>query len=342
MNRNTLTDRRGFSLIEMMVVLGILVVVLAIVFPALNAARTSARKSSTQSMMSGLQTAASQFTLSERRQPGYFSMQSMADSANGNRGFTSMDNIMLDLAGGITQAARNAPGGDPCALALNPSAVLEVGPTTTDTVRVAVASIGATKSIAGVQTKGYYQPDKRFFAAQCTNTKRETSVNPDHYAFPTVIDAFGHPVLAWSQDDRISTDREFAAEDGGDRARFYRVTNIGFLEARALGEFGVDQSNSQNGSLLGTFTETSRAMTMAAIFGNPNSPNPNDPAEPSEARGSLILHSAGANGVYLGVKERGGKLARANDAANPFLSYSAGKDWANDGSFDDVFLVGGN
>ncbi len=332
---------RAFSLIEMMVVLGILVLVLAIVLPALNSARVSARKSATQSLMNGLQTASAQFTLSERRLPGYFGTQAMADNVNAGRGFTTMDNILLDLAGGITQAARNVPGGDPCVLATDFRAVIEVGPTTTETVRVSVSSIGATKAIAGVQTKGYFQPDKRYFAAQCLVSKRKSSVNPDHFAMPVVIDAFGHPVLAWSQDERIAPDREFAAENGTTRARFYRVPNIGFLEATALGEFGIDQRDTQKGSLLGitAIPDMVKAQTMAAILGNPNSPDPTDNTMPSEARGKLLYHSAGPNGVYLGIQERGGKIARANGNALP---YTTGKDWANDGSFDDIILTGGN
>ncbi|MBX3386319.1 MAG: prepilin-type N-terminal cleavage/methylation domain-containing protein [Phycisphaeraceae bacterium] len=333
------TGQRGFSLIEMMVVLGILVVVLAIVLPALNAARTAARKSATQSLMNGLQTASSQFTLSERRVPGYFGMQSMADNANTTRGFTTMDNIILDLAGGFTQAARNAPG-DACSLGTNPNAVIEVGPTTTDTVRVSLSAIGSSRAIAGVQTKAYFQPDKRYFAAQCINpTKKRASVNPDHLAMPAVIDAFGHPILAWAEDERIAPGREFAAHNGSQRARFYWTPNAAFLTATGLGEFGANQTDTLNGSLLGVSGSAVNLETMAAVFGNPNSPDPSNANVPTESRGKLIFHSAGANGVYLGRRERGGRVAMATGGA---LQYTTGKDWANDGSFDDIFLVGGN
>ncbi len=333
------TSSRAFSLIEMMVVLGILVLVLAIVIPAVNAARTSARKAATLQTLTGVSQASSQFVIDKRRLPGYFSLKDLADNA-ANRGFTSIDNVLLDLAGAITTQNVNNGNGQACDLAAGPR-VVDVGPLGTVQARVDLLGYGSTKQVAGVTVAGYLKLDERTFKRQCLqNSKRVTAGAAEaNLALPTLVDYFGQPVLAWQQ-DTVAANAVFASEDYSTRARFYRRTNRGFLNATALGDFGESQTDAEKGSLLAEATGSvnsvaNRALTMEAIFGNPASPDSTNPNKAADARASLLFHSAGKDGVYLGKKDRGGKRAVA---ASMGLQYQSGADPVNDGSFDDIFV----
>lgn len=330
---------RAFSLIEMMVVLGILVLVLAIVIPAVNAARTSARKAATLQTLTSVSQASSQFVIDKRRLPGYFALKDLADNG-ANRGFTSMDSVLLDLAGAISTQNVNNGNGQACDLAAGPR-VVDVGPLTTSQVRVDLLGYGSTKQIAGVTVAGYLKLDERTFKRQCIqNSKRVTaSAAEANLALPSLVDYFGQPVLAWQQ-DTVAPNAVFASEDYSTRARFYRRANRGFLNATALGDFGESQTDLDKGSLLAESSSTvnsvsNRALTMEAIFGNPASPDSTTPTKAADARAALLFHSAGKDGVYLGKKDRGGKRSVA---ASTGLQYQSGSDPVNDGSFDDIFV----
>jgi prepilin-type N-terminal cleavage/methylation domain-containing protein len=323
---------RGFSLIEMMVVLGILVIVLAIVLPAVNGARISARRASSQTTMNNVSTASQQFNLDNRRLPGYFPMSELASTANASRGFTAMDNVLLDLAGAITQAPVNNTG-SPCDTANGPK-VVEVGPTNANVVRVDIAAYGAAKSTAGVVKQRYLALDNRNFKRQCAVTLKRAGAVADHLPLPMLVDAFGNPILAWAQDELLVPNAPFASEDYSTRARFYRVTNKAFLDATAMGETGENQTNALSGSLL---SGANTLVSMEGLLGNPSSPNPNDATKAADPRAKLVLHSAGHNGIFVGRKERGGKTAGATG-----LQYQPAtgttNDPANDGRFDDLFV----
>src|SRR5262249_58172447 len=90
---------------SVMVIVG---VVIGSVLRAVRGAGDAAKKAGTEAMFGELGSASGQFILDTRRTPGYFSPTEMGDTANGDRGFTAMENVMLDLAGGIVTPA---PGG---------------------------------------------------------------------------------------------------------------------------------------------------------------------------------------------------------------------------------------
>lgn len=312
--RNIGTSRGGFSLLELLVVLGILVIVMAIVIPALSGARNAARKNATQSVMTAIATSVGQFNLSERRLPGYFSARDMGVT---NTVFTGMENIMLDLAGGIRTD-------DPAVT----QGIVEVGPRNNNTVKVEVGRIGASGQDAkGVIAKGYYKPDPKFFQVQTGNQRAGGEEQ-----MPVIVDAWGTPILAWEQDSGAPASAPFASRDSATRAKFYRASNRVFLEATSLGRLGINQRSDE-----GTILEDSNSgvTTMGSLLGNPAFPDPDDATKPAAARAPIVLHSAGTNGVYLGKLERGGKRA-----AGAGLPYQAGQDPIEGGSFDDFIVRG--
>lgn len=313
--------RRGFTLIELMVVLLILSLVLAILLPAIGGARTAARKAATMSLVKDLSTSVGAFKLDKGTNPGYFSAAQMGSAQNANRGFSAMKNIMLDLAGGITTAAAS-PG----------TGVYDsVGPTSANTVTVDVTQMGASSG----KTKAYFQPRAESFVA--FTTAGQQTATAENAAIPEVVDSWGNPILAWVQDDRPST--SFASLDSSTAAKFYWNSNAGFLKAASFGKTGKSQvyTNADTpGSMIGD-TAPNRPESLAGLLGNPAFAIPNsNPAAPSASRGSIVFHSAGPDGVFLNTLDRGGKIG----AATQRVAYTPGTDVLTD--FDDLVFGAGN
>lgn len=320
----------AFSLIEMLVVLVILTVVIAIVVPTIQAFRNTSRKAVTRDIMASVATSIGQFRLSQNRLPGYFSAVEMGNSANGNMGrdFTGMENLMLDLAGGITQDPESAFNAATLCDPVTGPAVVTVGPTMTNQVRVKIGRIGAADGgSAGEIVRGYYKPDPKYFVRQCQPDRR-VNMPAAHWAMPVLVDPWGSPILAWVQDSVPATGFPLSAENsGGTRARFYYRSNIGFTQAKALGKFGVNQTSE---SMLGR-NDSISFDSIRGVVGNP--------AFAGEPRAPIVMHSAGFDGTYLGKNERGVRSRGLLDGSgNPSAALNAptGRDYFEEGDFNDV------
>jgi prepilin-type N-terminal cleavage/methylation domain-containing protein len=297
--------RRAFSLVEMMVVLLILAVVLAIVVPALSAARNTARKAATNSLMNQLAMACAQFQMDERRLPGYFTPRDLGAAENGDRGFTTMHNIMADLAGGVVQTD-------------NTPTTIEVGPLAGQTILIDTALIGSARQIKGVTNKAYFQPDPKFFGVV---SGKEANGN-DNALLPDLFDSWGTPILAWQQDDVPNTTGDFASANATSPAKFYWVQNAAYLRSPNLGKFAINQSLD---SIIGAPNATpgnTRVDSLMALLGNPTFPVDAAamPLVPSTARAPIVFQSAGYNSTYCGRSERGGKLANSNGGVIAYTS----------------------
>lgn len=322
--------RRGFSLLEMLVVLAVLVIVMSIVIPALGNARNAAKKAATQGVMAGVATSIGQFKMDKGNLPGYFTVREMGVATNE---FTMGENIMLDLAGGITTQAPSG-GGDPCD-PINGPQVIAVGPGNgVPDVNIELGRIGVTgQNAKGVLSRGYFTPDPKFFQRQCSAGQRAGAVGAD-WAMPVLVDSWGSPILSWAQDTVPAGNAVFASDNNAARAKFYRDSNYAFINATLLGKLGINQQDPSLGTLLVNNPGAGTAGALGALLGNPAFPNPEAAGQPAEARAPIVMHSAGANGIYLGRNERGGKSANATGG----LKYAPNQDPITGGGFDD-FLV---
>jgi len=335
---------RGFSLIELLTVILIIFVVLALVIPALDGARNVARTAATQSVMKGFGNAVDQFRQDHAEAvPGIYSPERMGDPENADRyGFTAMENVLLDLAGGVQSFASNPP--EPWE-DFGPDAAAHA-----DELYVNPDLIGAQID----SNPGYWTPPERFTEIQerGPSPSQQFSTETDDAEIIDVIDAWGNPMMLWVDNplgpqeiDEIESFAEIDNTNGP--SRFYWASNAGHLKATALGRGGEDQTvnNARPFSLLGDGnSDAELRRTMTAVLGSPafpaasvdlQNPTRNDQFLPGDARGSLFMHSAGIDGVYLGSRDQ---VARQFDAASGGLPYWAnffstgGTRWARDGS----------
>lgn len=316
---------RAFSLVELLVVLTIISIVIGVLIPSLRAARNSARASASQSVIRDVSSAAQRFKIDNKRDPGYFSATDMGSAANVTSGFSGMQNVILDLAGGVTTASGGA-------------ILTSVGPINTGQVNVDVGLIGATNnaptSAANIASVGgYYIPDRKYFeVVKGRYSNGGEQFNPEslptsagNARMPDLVDAFGQPILAWVADPR-KTPRFVARDSSAEPARFYWNSNSTYLRSSSLGREGRPQvfiDMATPGSLIGSaglgaatppahaVSGTGEFGSLASLLGNPAFAEPGaSPADPARAilpRGTLTFHSAGRDGIYLNALDAGSR-----------------------------------
>jgi len=345
-----------------MVVLIIIAVIIAIVLPALGSARRAARAATTRSMMTNICNAAGVFINDNKRSPGYFTARQMADSGNLTQGFTAMQNVMLDLAGGIDPNQTTPPATD-----------LLVGPGTSGAMQVYV-NPDLMGSTSGGNSRVYFAPDAKHWVAQ--NASGQQVGAGDNVKLRSVVDDFGNPILAWVIDDtavgQITQVSDFAkdkiANQNTDKpARFYWAPNAAFLCAGALGTRAYDQTGT-SGSMIGSTSASTSPQdvdkSLCGLLGNPSFPYrapaaAQAPTVPASARAPFVLQSAGGDGIFLGKKDRGAKqfstgyvdyqmgFVKTSGAPETQPNFYLDKDGKRETydvtkAFDDILTTGGN
>lgn len=364
---------RGFTMVELLVTMIIIVVVISILVPALGGVRDTARGGSTKALMNDVVNASAKFELDTRRLPGVFSPQDLGGAQNGNtsggRGLSGMENILADLAGGVVAAAP----------ATAPANTVVMNPTNDPArdVYVDTKQIGTGKNV-------YFVPPPKFYAAQTNDGGviqqfggAGHTAPQDTDQIPDLVDAWRQPILAWVKDETAIAQIDgvntfLCRENSGTTAaptpaKYYWASNAAFLRANALGRKAKDQNfvNADIGHSLigGNVPALDAARRLDAILGNPNYPAvspPNAaPTHPGEGRAPLIVHSAGADGFYFGSKDKGAGRFPPSGGATPYSCHfmQPGGSWPNDrwkdkngqitiddvtADFDDLMVTGSN
>lgn len=347
--RHCLTHRRlmAFTLVELLVAIGIIAVLVAILVPAIGGARASARRASTSALMTSVANAINQFKTQNGRLPGFFSQHELGQSTN-NTGFTTMENALLDLAGGL----------DPTA---NPAEAHTVEITIGGkTARINTLKIGASEGpgFLAMTAKGVgsNEPQASGLApARWPNDQEVDSTifqNGAKYQIPDILDSWGKPIILWARNEAAgsSPPPAFALVNApatpgpsSPPALFYWRANRGYLatalqqRTSALGQ-GVAQAKIQR--------------TMAAVLGDPAFPNPTqDPITnpnptaqpvPLSPRGDFVLQSAGGDGVFVNNAGQAALEFRYLPAGlAPPASWGTEDDWLTLDRTDDVIQAGG-
>lgn len=346
----------GFSLIELLVVIAIIAVIIAITVPALSSARKAAKRSETANLLTDLSQGVSAFMLDEKRQPGYFSAQEMGGSDNMQAGMSTMQNVMLDMMGGVVDKVANPVGGT----------VVAVGPFVgaTNRIHVDYAQIGR-KQASG--NKIYWNLPAKVFEKTDSTTglpldlgiKSRIGTNTE---IREVVDAFGAPILGWATDESITKPvnavADFASESFNAatplaKSRVYWAQNAAFLSSdgstsattdtrlgsRQIEQFDASMLNAPNDG-------PTKSTTLMGFLGNPGSPK--NPTEtnlqnmyPTSAVAPLVFHSAGIDGVLFSMKDKGAGLCRVDGSQRPVLDYGRSVTDKVVGKFDDL-LQGAN
>ncbi|MCR9216097.1 MAG: type II secretion system protein [Phycisphaerales bacterium] len=306
------TERSGFTLVELLVVMAIIAILVAIALPAFSRVRTQARISTTQTLMSSLNAGVAQYQTDRRRLPGLFGAEDIGSDDNftggwKNRpGITALENALIDLAGGgfsSEQELQNAgfEVGDAIEVELNDRIVY-----------IIPALVGSVSETAYVDLGG-----DSLVALEGQNSNLEGNGIPD------VLDAFGTPIMMWAQNEQAGRNASYVLDNtrANEKALFYWASNGSYaMSAFPRGSFN-SLSNPPQGvaqyrrSLLSSFLipgERERSLSIMALTGNRAFPttsssiaNPGgigggtEVLVPAQPRGETIFVSAGPDKIYL-------------------------------------------
>ncbi|MFK7758590.1 MAG: prepilin-type N-terminal cleavage/methylation domain-containing protein [Phycisphaerales bacterium] len=336
-----LDARDGFSLVEMLMVIAIIALLIAILLPALNGARDTALKVSTQSMMADFTNATQRFGNDNAgRNPGYFTEAQMGHSDNEVIGMSAIENAMIELGG--TSVVIGSEANPDAQGRIDPdSGIIAIGPRNSGDVPNAVINL----NLIGGQG-AYFSPDNQFWRVQDHRAdlggQFGTPAAEGQVLMPDLVDAWGNPMLGWAKDpsapgsvfvgegaDAMEVYRQVARlnSDGlGDPdsnegpAWFYAASNAAFLEAESFGSSSInmaaDPTTGRASVLSSGVNDDERLRSLASVLASPSSYQL-DPAIdgignasfedifPSTARGRFIIHSAGSDGVFMSSQDQG-------------------------------------
>ncbi|MCH8006613.1 MAG: type II secretion system protein [Planctomycetes bacterium] len=289
--------RRGFSMTELLVVIGIIAVLAGILLVAMRGVRVRAKYTQTESTMQSFMAACDSFQMEHGRYPGVVPESVFANpGGTGPPPISGTENALLDLMGGVIRGddpQYGNLGGDWDEIVVN-------GATLLGQIKVNRQLIGEGPVINGQPYAPYFTPgDGEFRIAKgqmVANTQDveccpslDADCNESGQCLPDLLDAWGQPIIYVR---RARTTGPLVAGSGPGQPQFLTTSMTPYTTSTALGELGKDQSVSifnTSAAANATFGQTIRHPAFGA---------PNDPLT-GTARGAYVLISAGPDGIFF-------------------------------------------
>ena len=312
--------RRGFTLVELLVAIGIIMVLIGILLSALGKVATKAKMTDTTARMNEFAKACDVFYTQFGYYPGIVPEAMLA--ATVNPPISGTENALLHLMGG---AIRND---DPTYAA---SAGTEFTFGTTGTagtgqvkIKINAIDIGKGPRIEGKQ----YEP---FFTPKDAQLKIAVGQVGQTSALPDLLDAWGQPI------GYIRSSRPTGLITGNvaDNPQFFIEPLFPYFNSTGLGDLAVDQTAN---SVFYAGTTANKQEYLAQLIRHPamGSFALLSDAKAGTPRGRYFLFSAGSDGIYF---------AKLGDGPTPTATFNfAGTDAKKPDvvtTYNDIVVSGG-
>ena len=296
------SHRRGFTLVELLVAIGIILVLIGILLPALGKVSTKAKATATTATMNEFAKACDFFYTQFGYYPGIVPEAMLA--ATVNPPISGTENALLHLMGG---AIRNDDPTYADVTLYPPSDWTEFTFGTTGTgqvkIKINAIDIGKGPRIEGKQ----YDP---FFTPKDAQLKIAVGQVGQTSALPDLLDAWGQPIgyIRSARPTGLLT-RTLTT----DNPQFYLEPLFPYFNSTGLGDLAIDQTADSVFSI-GT-TATIKNDYLAQLIRHPamGSFAVLSDAKAGTPRGKYFLFSAGSDGIYF---------AKLGDGPTPTLTFN--------------------
>lgn len=279
--------RAGFTITELLIVIGIIILLIGILLPALGKVNERAKVAETNATMEEFAKACEAFRQEFGFYPGIVPEEILAADPQ----ISGTENAIFHLMGGAID--QNDPEFNQAPYATWPQLTFGSG-ANTFRIRVNPSEIGKGPRIAGQSYAPFFSPKATELAPVAGQVGPDGAA--DGNAIPDLIDAWGQPIVymraARSVGDLVG---EYAS---GVRNQFVIEPIYPYLQSDLLGELGRNQAD----SVLRLNSGSNRAKTLAQLIRHPgfgNESQPNSGGAIGTAKGKIVLMSAGADGVYF-------------------------------------------
>ncbi len=302
--RHSRLARRGFTLVELLVAVAIILVLVGILLPALGKVSTKARVTSTQATMNEFAKACDTFQQQFGYYPGIVPEHLLA--ATVNCPISGTENALLHLMGGAVReddpAYATAAGTE---FTFGTS-----GSTGTGQVKIKInpIDIGSGPRVEGKKYDSFFAP-KDHQLKPAVGQVGETIVLPD------LLDAWGQPIAL------VRSARQGGLLSGtlAEKPQFYLEPAQAYFNSTALGELGADQTQT---SVFGMGSGTDQRNYLAQLIRHPafGAFASLTDARAGTPRGRYVLFSPGSDGIFFSKTNDGPTGATAFAYTNTLVA----------------------